>query len=134
MLDQDATIETILRGMRRVAVVGISDDPSRPSNEVAAYLIRQGFKVSLVNPTLTSVFDIPCYPSLRQLPEAVEVVDVFRRSAEAGAVVDDAIACGAKAVWLQEGVVDEAAAARAREAGLLVVMDRCMLKEHSRRA
>jgi len=134
MDDQQRDIDTILSGMTRVAVVGVSADPSRPSNEVAGYLIRQGFKVYPVNPRLQTVFDLPCYPDLRSLPGPVEVVDVFRRSEEAGAVVDEAIAVGARAVWLQEGVVDEAAAARARTAGLLVVMDRCMLKEHARRA
>ena len=134
MDDQQRDIDTILSGMTRVAVVGVSADPSRPSNEVAGYLIRQGFKVYPVNPRLQTVFDLPCYPDLRSLPGPVEVVDVFRRSEEAGAVVDEAIAVGARAVWLQEGVVDEAAAARARTAGLLVVMDRCMLKEHASRA
>jgi predicted CoA-binding protein len=132
--DQHLSIEAILGGMTRIAVVGISADPARPSNEVAEYLIHQGFKVFVVNPRLQTVFGMPCYPDLKSLPEPVEVVDVFRRSQEAGAVVDEAIAVGARAVWLQEGVVDEAAAARARQAGLVVVMDRCMLKEHSRRA
>lgn len=131
---QRPSIDRILSTMSRVAVVGISADPSRPSNEVAAYLIRQDFKVSLVNPRLESVFGIPCRPSLGAVPEPLEIVDVFRRSSEAGAVVDEAIAVGAKAVWLQEGVVDEAAAERARAAGLVVVMDRCILKEHARRA
>jgi len=134
MSDSYLDIEGVLDGLTTVAVVGISADPSRPSNEVASYLIRQGFKVSLVNPRIETVFELPCYPDLKSIPEPVEVVDVFRRSAEAGAVVDEAIAIGAKAVWLQEGVIDEAAAARARGAGLLVVMDRCILKEHARRA
>jgi len=133
MDDQQPTIDLILATMRRVAVVGISDNPARPSNEVASYLIRQGFKVYPVNPSLQEVFGVTCRPSLRTLDEPVEIVDVFRRSSEAGAVVDDAIAIGARAVWLQEGVLDEAAAARARAAGLLVVMDRCMLKEHAKR-
>lgn len=131
---QKTIIDTILATMRRVAVVGISDNPARPSNEVASYLLGKNFNVSFVNPQLDKVFGLRCYRNLGDLPEPVEVVDVFRRSSEAGAVVDEAIATGAKAIWLQEGVVDEAAAARAREAGLLVVMDRCMLKEHARRA
>jgi predicted CoA-binding protein len=134
MADSYLDIDAVLGALTRVAVVGISADASRPSNEVASYLIRQGFKVSLVNPLLDTVLGLPCYPDLKSLPGPVEVVDVFRRSSEAGAVVDEAIAIGAKAVWLQEGVVDEAAAARARRAGLLVVMDRCMLKEHAMRA
>ena len=131
---QQHDIETILSGVEHIAVVGISDNPARPSNEVASYLINQNFNVSLVNPNLQMALGRRCYPSLRDVPPPVDVVDVFRRSEEAGAVVDEAIAIGARAVWLQEGVIDEAAAARARTAGLLVVMDRCMLKEHSRRA
>ena len=134
MDDQQSSIDAILSSMTRVAVVGVSADPSRPSNEVAAYLLRQDFKVSLVNPRLQNLFGFHCFPDLRSLPEPVEIAVVFRRSDQAGAVVDQAIAIGAKAVWLQEGVVDEAAAARAREAGILVVMDRCILKEHARRA
>ncbi|HEY2773352.1 MAG TPA: CoA-binding protein [Candidatus Binatia bacterium] len=130
---QQPAIDAILSMMRHIAVVGISENPQRPSNEVAGYLIRQGFKVSLVNPLYQSVFGIPCHPDLHAVPEPVDVVDVFRRSAEAGAAVDEAIAIGARAVWLQEGVIDEDAAARARSAGLLVVVDRCILKEHHRR-
>jgi len=134
MDDQQQAIDAILGGMRRVAVVGISDNPARASNRVAVYLIGQGFTIFPVNPLLKRVCSLECHPGLKALPEPVEVVDVFRRSAEAGAVVDDAIEIGAKAVWLQEGVIDEAAAERARRAGLLVVMDRCMLKEHAMRA
>ena len=135
--EQDENIDAILQllgSSGHVAVVGISDKPERPSNEVAGYLIRQGFRVSPVNPSLDTVFGLPCHPGLGAVPGPVDVVDVFRRSADAGAVVDEAIAIGASAVWLQEGVVDEAAATRAREAGLLVVMDRCILKEHARRS
>jgi len=134
MSDSYLDIDGVLGSLTSVAVVGISADPSRPSNEVASYLIRNNFKVSLVNPLLETVLGLPCYPDLKSVPGPVEVVDVFRRSEEAGPVVDAAIAIGAKAVWLQEGVIDEAAASRARDAGLLVVMDRCMLKEHARRA
>ncbi|MFN2425548.1 MAG: CoA-binding protein [Candidatus Binatia bacterium] len=134
MNEQDADIAAILGGMTRVAIVGISADPSRPSNEVAAYLLSQGFNVALVNPHLDAVFGIPCYPDLQSVPGTVEIVDVFRRSEEAGAVVDDAIAIKARAVWMQEGVIDEDAAKRARAVGLVVVMNRCMLKEHARRA
>ena len=93
---------------------------------------RNGYRVIAVNPNETSVFGEPAYPSLSEVPDPVDLVDVFRRSDEAGHAVDDAIAAGAKAVWLQEGVIDDAAAKRALEAGLLVVMDRCWLKEHMR--
>jgi uncharacterized protein len=132
-MDEAATIEHILSTMQRIAVVGISANPARPSNEVASYLVRQNFTVLPVNPQIPEVFGAAVYPTLRDVPGPVDVVDVFRRSSEAGAVVDEAIAIGAKAVWMQEGVVDEAAAARARAAGLHVVMDRCILKEHGRR-
>ena len=131
---QAAAIDAILSGLRSIAVVGVSDKPERASNHVTEYLIQQGFRVLPVNPSLKEIFGLPCLPGLDALPGPVDLVDVFRRSEDAGAVVDEAIACGAKAVWLQEGVRDEAAAARARAAGLLVVMDRCILKEHMRRA
>lgn len=136
MDEQNGSIEAILGLVAaggHVAVVGVSDKPERASHEVTAYLLAQGFKVSAVNPAVAEVFGRRCHPDLASVPGPVDVVDVFRRSSEAGAVVDEAIGAGAKAVWLQEGVIDEAAAARARAAGLLVVMDRCILKEHARR-
>ena len=120
----------ILRRFRRVAVVGISDRTERPSYEVASYLQAAGYAIVPVNPRLETVLGVRCHPDLASIPEPVEVVDVFRRSELAGEVVDAAIAAGARAVWLQDGVVDEAAAARARAVGLLVVMDRCMLRDH----
>jgi len=132
-VDDDAAIaEGILRRFRRVAVVGISADVNRPSHEVASYLRGAGYEILPVNPTLTTWEGLPCSPDLRAVPPPVEVVDIFRRSEHAGVVVDEAIAIGARAVWMQLGVIDTAAAARARAAGLLVVMDRCMLREHRR--
>lgn len=125
-------IAGILRRYRRVAVVGLSDKPDRPSNEVARYLQAQGYEVVPVNPTIEAALGQRAYPSLRDVPGPVEVVDVFRRSEQVPPVVEDAIAVGAKVVWLQEGIVNEGAAARARAAGLAVVQDRCMLKEHRR--
>ena len=92
----------------------------------------RGYRVIAVNPNETEVFGEKAYSSLAEVPDKIDLVDVFRRSAEAGAAVDEAIALGAKAVWLQEGVIDDAAARRAQDAGLLVVMDRCWLKEHAR--
>lgn len=121
----------ILEKFRRVAVVGISEKPERPSNGVARYLKAAGYTIIPINPGLGSVLGVPCYPRLAAAPAPIEVVDVFRRSSEAGAVVDEAIAAGAKAVWLQDGVIDELAAVRARRAGLLVAMDRCMMRDHA---
>ena len=132
-MDDDAAIaEDILRRFRRVAVVGISADVNRPSHEVASYLRGAGSEILPVNPALTTCAGLPCSPDLHAVSAPVEVVDIFRRSEHAGAVVDEAIAIGARAVWMQLGVIDVAAAARARAAGLLVVMDRCMLREHRR--
>ena len=121
----------ILREFRRVAVVGISDRPERDSHRVAAYLRRVGYTLVPVNPNVTTVLGLRCWPSLEAAPGPIEVVDVFRRSELVEPVVAAAIAVGAKAVWMQDGVVNERAAATARAAGLLVVMDRCMLRDHS---
>jgi predicted CoA-binding protein len=125
-------IEMILDECRTIAVVGLSASPSRPSNGVASYMRRHGYKVIPVNPNETEVFGDRAYGSLAEVPEKVDLVDIFRRPDGVGKAVDDAIAAGAKAVWLQEGVIDYVAAQRAVNAGLLVVMDRCWLKEHLR--
>jgi len=124
--------EKILSEYNTVAVVGASSNPERPSYRVASYLDTHGYKVIPVNPAASEILGKTSYPNLSSIPEKVEVVDIFRRPEEVMPVVEEAIEIGAKAVWMQEGVVNEAAAARAREAGLLVVMDRCMLKEHRR--
>ena len=126
------TIKKILDDCRTIAVVGLSSSRSRASNGVAAYMRSRGYKVIAVNPNETEVFGAKSYPSLADVPDEIDLVDVFRRSSEAGAAVDEAIGLGVKAVWLQEGVIDNAAARRAQDAGLLVVMDRCWLKEHAR--
>lgn len=120
----------ILTEMRRIAVVGLSDNPSRPSYGVSAYMQDHGYTILPVNPRLAGWRGLPAWPDLASVPPPVEIVDVFRRSEFAGEVVEAAIRIGARAVWLQEGVVDEDAARRARDAGLLVVMDRCILKAH----
>ena len=131
-INSTETIRRILDECRTIAVVGLSSDPSRPSNSVSGYMKRQGYRVIPVNPNETSVFGEKSYPDLSAVEEQIDLVDVFRRSDEAGKAVDEAIAVGAKAVWLQEGVIDSAAAQRAEDAGLMVVMDRCWLKEHIR--
>jgi predicted CoA-binding protein len=125
-------ISKILEDCRTIAVVGLSSSPARASNGVASYMKRQGYKIIPVNPKEEEVFGEKSYPTLADVPIKVDLVDIFRRSEAAGEVVDEAIKVGAKAVWLQEGVIDNAAAKRAQEAGLLVVMDRCWLKEHIR--
>jgi len=131
-LNSAETIRRILDECRTIAVVGLSSDSGRASNSVAGYMQRVGYRVIPVNPNETEVFGEKAYPDLSAVPEKIDLVDVFRRSDEAGKAVDEAIAVGAKAVWLQEGVIDRAAAQRALDAGLLVVMDRCWLKEHLR--
>ena len=129
-INSKQAIARILDECRTIAVVGLSSRPSRASNSVSMYMKQQGYRVIPVNPNEEKVFGEKSYPSLSDVPGKVDLVDVFRRSEEAGKVVDEAIKIGAKAVWLQEGVIDHAAATRALEAGLLVVMDRCWLKEH----
>ena len=126
------TLRRLLVDCGRIAVVGLSSNPARPSYRVAAYMQQQGKVVIPVNPRETVVLGQPAYPSLSAVPGVLDLVTVFRRSEEAGAIVDEAIRINAKGVWLQEGVIDEAAALRARQAGLEVVMDCCWLKEHGR--
>jgi predicted CoA-binding protein len=121
----DDDIRWALTSTRTWAVVGCSPDPARDSHRIAALLQRRGFRVIPVNPAADEVLGERCFPSLEAIGEPVDVVDVFRRSSEAGAHVGEAIAIGAQGVWLQLGVIDEAAAERARSAGLRVVMDRC---------
>lgn len=124
------TPEEIVQTYRTLAVVGLSSDDTQTSNSVSRYLRDKGFRIIPVNPNETEVFGETAYPDLESLPEAPEVVLVFRRSEFAPEVVDAAIAAGAKAVWMQEGISHEEAAAKAREAGLDVVMDRCMRSVH----
>lgn len=122
--------EKILDSSRTVAVVGLSSKSDRPSYKVASYLKEQGYKIIPVNPTEKDILGELCYPDLCSIPESVDVVDIFRRSEDVPPIVEETIRIRAKAVWMQEGVINEEAANRAREAGLMVVMDKCMLKEH----
>jgi uncharacterized protein len=121
----DDGIRSLLASPRTWAVVGCSPNPSRDSHRIARLLMQRGNRVIPVNPAVDEVLGQRCYPSLRDIPEPVGVVDIFRRADQAGRHVDEAIEIGAAAVWMQLGVVDEAAARRARTAGLTVVMDRC---------
>ena len=127
-------IAEILQGAHTIAVVGLSSKRHRPSYGVAVYMQSAGYRILPVNPNETEVLGERSYARLEDLPEKVDIVDIFRRSEEVPAVVESAIKIGAKAVWMQEGVVHEVAGERARQAGLVVVMDRCILKEHRRRA
>ena len=124
-----AVIGKILTQYHTIAVVGASPDPERPSHIVAEFLKEQGYHIIPVTPKGGKILGETVYPDLASIPEQVEVVDVFRRTDEVLPVVEQAIAIKAKALWLQEGVINEEAAARARDAGLTVVMDRCMKKE-----
>jgi uncharacterized protein len=122
----------ILKTYKRIAMVGLSANEFRPSHFAAIYLIAEGFDVVPVNPREREILGRKSYASLRDVPGTVEVVDIFREPAAVPALVEDAIAIGAKVVWMQLGVIHEAAAERARAAGLEVVMDRCMKIEHAR--
>jgi uncharacterized protein len=130
----DSVVDRILGQTRTIAVVGLSPDRMRPSHGVARYLQQAGYRIIPVNPGISAALGEKAYPALRDVPEPVDLVDVFRRSAYVSAIVDEAIAIGAKAIWMQDGVVDEEAAARARAAGLDVVMDDCIMRRHARRA
>jgi hypothetical protein len=125
-----ATIPDILKSAHTIAVVGLSNNPMRPSNGVAAYLKRAGYRIIPVNPNEAEVLGEKSYARLEDIPEQIDLVDIFRRSEYVSEIVDSAIRVGARALWMQEGVIDQAAADRAKEAGLAVVMDRCTLKEH----
>lgn len=130
MASTDA-IRELLTGARTIAVVGLSDDQSRPSYGVAAYLQRKGYTIVPVNPHLRRpVLGEQPYPSLAAVPQPIDIVDLFRRPEYVPDLVDEAIAVGAKAVWMQLGVGHSGAAAKAEAAGLRVVMDRCIAVEH----
>jgi predicted CoA-binding protein len=130
--EEQQTIERILQNARTIATVGLSDDTTKPAHTVPAYLQSQGYRVIPVNPTIDEVLGERAYASLGEVPEPIDVVQIFRRSKVVGPIVDEAIAAGAKAVWMQVGIADEAAAARARAAGLDVVMNQCMRVQHIR--
>lgn len=125
-------IAEILRNYRVVAVVGLSDDPDRPSYRVAQYLKEHGFRIIPVNPGCREILGEKCYPSLKDIPFPVEVVDIFRKVEAIPAIVDEAIRLQAKAVWMQLGLAEPASAQKARDVGLKVVMDHCMKVEHDR--
>ena len=127
---QVATIRKILKDSSVIAVVGLSPKPHRPSHQVSRYLMEAGYTIIPVNPGQEKILGLPCYPNLRAVPRPVDMVDIFRRQEEVLPIVEDAIAIGAKYIWMQEGIVNEEAAARAEKAGLIVVMDRCTMIDH----
>jgi predicted CoA-binding protein len=122
----------ILHSARTIAVVGLSGKRFRPSFGVAEYLQRAGYRIIPVNPHETMVLGEKCYPDLDAVPDPIDIVDIFRRSEFVPEIVEAAIRKGATAVWMQEGIIHEQAAHRAEAAGLTVVMDRCILKDHRR--
>ena len=126
-------IRELLQRAKTIAVVGLSDSPLRPSHGVAAYMQTQGFRIIPVNPKITDALGETSYASLLDVPDKIDIVDIFRRSEFVPEVVDQAIQLKVPMIWMQEGVVNEPAAEKARRAGIFVVMDRCILKEHRAR-
>jgi predicted CoA-binding protein len=128
----DSQLAELLRTARTIAVVGLSQKQYRASYGVSEYLQSAGYRIIPVNPNLTEVLGEKAYPTLEDVPQKIDIVDIFRRSEFVPDIVDSAIRICARAIWMQESVVHEAAAQRAQKAGLLVVMDRCILKDHHR--
>ena len=120
----------ILKNYRKVAIIGLSANEEKASNKVGKYLIQHGFDVFPVNPVESEILGKKAYPNLTAITDSIEIVDIFRKSEDVEPIIDEAIRIGAKVVWMQEGVKNEAAAAKARQAGLLVIMDKCMKKTH----
>ena len=132
MKESDPIYELLSR-VKTIAVVGLSDSPMRPSHGVSAYMQSQGYRIVPVNPQIAEALGETAYPSLLEVREKIDLVDVFRRSEHVDEIVEQAIRLKVPAIWLQEDVINERAAERARQAGLFVVMDRCILKEHRAR-
>jgi predicted CoA-binding protein len=128
--DKITIIRRILKDSKTIAVVGLSPKPHRPSHQVASYLMEVGYCIIPVNPGQDIILGQTCYPNLRAIPIPVDMVDIFRRPEEVLPIVDDAIGVGAKFIWMQKGIVNEEAAAKAEAAGLTVIMDRCTKIDH----
>lgn len=130
------TIPELLAKYKTIAVVGLSDNPTRPSHSVTKYMLDSGYEIIPINPMHEKIFGLTCYSNLESLTEElrarVQIVNVFRKSEEVLPVVEEAISVGAKAIWMQLGITNETAAERAREAGLVVVQNRCISVEHQR--
>jgi predicted CoA-binding protein len=132
-MNESEQITELLKKSKNIAVVGLSSSPMRPSYGVSAYLQSHGYKIIPVNPEIKGALGEKAYSSLSEVPEKIDIVDIFRRSEFVPSVVDEAIRLKPAAIWMQEGVQHEAAAEKARKAGILVVQDRCLLKEHRAR-
>jgi predicted CoA-binding protein len=128
--EQVAIIRRVLQDSKTIAVVGLSPKPQRPSHQVARYLMEAGYTIIPVNPGQDTILGLPCYPDLRAIPTQVDMVDIFRRPEAVLPIVEDAIAIGARFIWMQEGIVNKEAAAKAEAAGLIVIMDRCSKIDH----
>ncbi len=128
----DEEVKRILAESKTIAIVGLSDNPERDSYRVASYLAAHGYEIIPVNPNATEILGKKSYPTLRDIPQQVDVVDIFRKPDAVPHIVDDAIKIGARVVWMQEGIAHNQAADKAREAGLQVVMSKCMMKEHKK--
>lgn len=131
--NESARIAELLKSAKTIAVVGLTDSPFRPSYGVSQYMQSQGYRIIPVNPMITESLGEKAYASLLDVPEKIDIVDIFRRSEFVPEVVDEAIRLKVPAIWMQEGVIHEAAAEKARHAGIFVVIDKCILKEHAKR-
>ncbi|MEI6804371.1 MAG: CoA-binding protein [Burkholderiales bacterium] len=131
-MNDAATLQRVLTSSRTLAVVGLSDNPARASHYVAKYMQQHGYRVVPVNPRCAEILGEKCYPDLRAIPFAVDMVDVFRNAADCPPIAHDAVAIDAKVLWLQSGIVSQEAQHIAEAAGLTVVMDRCVKVEHAR--
>lgn len=131
-IENDSELRQILSTAKTVACVGVSSNPEKPSYGIFQYLSEAGYRMIPVNPTTPEILGKPTYPDLKSIPFKIDVVQVFRKPEDVPPVVDQAIQAGASVVWMQEGVVNQDAAAKAEKAGLKVVMDRCMMKTHQR--
>ncbi len=132
MINDDDGLRQLLNGAKTIAVVGASPKPYRDSGAIAEFLVRQGYRVYPVNPNYDEILGMKCYPSVRSIPQPVDIVDVFRNPDDLDDVIEDAIVSNAKIVWMQLNVVNDSAARKAEAAGLRVVMDRCIAVEHRR--
>ena len=132
-MSPDDEVTRLLKSAKTIAVVGLSSSPLRPSYGVSAYMQSHGYHIIPVNPNIKGALGEKAYGKLSEVPGPIDIVNVFRRSAEVSAIVQEAIRLKAPAIWMQEGVIDQAAAEEARRAGMVVVMDRCILKEHRAR-